>query len=125
MDRIRPIIRQVLGTHEPFVDSVPKLSGVILVQSTNRAPLQSISRIVGEIGSDDFLFYFCTTSDGTNQHFPEMWREISDLDSTFICGSLCLDHVRVHASIAAFADVAHHAVNTNFVYVRRRHDLRL
>jgi hypothetical protein len=57
MNRIRPIIRQVLGIHEPFVDRVP-MAGVVLVKSANHVPLECISRIVGEIGNDDFFLIF-------------------------------------------------------------------
>ena len=91
---------------------------MIFVKTANHVPLECISRIIGEIGSDNCFFDSCSTSDGTNQPFPEMWRKISDLDFRFTRGSLGLDHVRVNPSVAPFADVTHNAVNTNFVHVR-------
>src|SRR5215218_995904 len=93
---------------------------MIFVQTSNQVPLECIGGITGKIGGDNFLLDLCSTSDCSNQHFPEMWREISDLDPRLFCGSSSLDHVRVHASVPAFADVTHHALNPDFVYVRRQ-----
>jgi hypothetical protein len=105
--------------YEPFVNRVPQLVSLLLVQFFNFLFLNPICLLVGEAIEHDLFGDGCAMPHGFGQLPVEIGSNAVGVSTarTPAIDSSGFDDVEMHTPIAAFADVANYPVNVDGVDV--------
>jgi hypothetical protein len=105
--------------YEPFVNRVPQLVSLLLVQFFNFLFLNPVCLLVGEAIEHDLFGDGCAMPHGFGQLPVEIGSSAVGVSTarTPAIDSSGFDDVEMHTSVAAFADVANYPVNVDGVDV--------
>ena len=105
--------------YEPFVNRVPQLVSLLLVQFFNFLFLNPICLLVGEAIEHDLFGDGCAMPHGFGQLPVEIGSSAVGVSPTRTpaIDTSGFNHVEIHTPITAFADVPNYAVNVDGVDV--------
>jgi len=107
------------NAYEPFVNCVPQLASLLLVQFFDFLFLNPICPLVREAIEHDFFGNGCAVPHGFGQLPVELGSSAVGISPTCTpaIDASGFNHVEVHTPITAFADVPSYAVNVDGVDV--------
>jgi hypothetical protein len=107
------------NAYEPFVNRVPQLVSLLLVQFFDFLFLNPIRPLVSEAIEHDLFGNDCAMPHSFRQLPVELGSSAVGVSATCTpaVDASGFNHVEVHTPITAFADVANYAVNVDGVHV--------